>query len=406
MFSMTDNLKTKKILFVTPKIPYPPVDGHKKSMFGVIKSLKEYGCDITLVCYSQGEIVSEDLKKYCRVFCLDVSTPNSIIGIIKNLFSFVPYNLWKYKSTELISFLQDHLKKENYDVIQVVNAHMGWVVDYLRDLTKASLILRQENLELSIMQKYYMNQKKVLYKLYSWIQYQKFLKYEPRLCEKFDLCIMISSVDEQKLLKLNPLVKTAVIPAGIDEELFEIMPESKIPFSLFHIGSLNWYPNLDGIIWFLKNVFTQIVKIEPRTTFYLYGGGFPADFILPEEIKKKVIVKGFVDDLWGEVIDKQIAIVPLRIGSGIRIKILELLAAKNLVISTSIGVEGIELSHKKNILIADTETEFIDNIISVFRAKFDVGNLTDSGRMFVNSNYKWNKIALQFINEYNKIENR
>lgn len=396
---------SKKILFITPKIPYPPIDGHKKSMFGIIRAALNLGFDVTLICYSQNEKIDVELEKLCKVFSIDVTTKNSFVDAIKNIFSHVPYNLSKYERKELIDFLNSHLEKNTYDLIQVVNAHMGWIVDYLRSRTNAKIILREENLELSIMEKYYQNQKNPLLKIYAWIQYRKFLKYEPELCAKFDKCFMISSKDEKKLLAINPSVKTTVMPVGVDNELFSFSKKNINKFSIFHIGSLNWYPNLDGVKWFLEEIFPLIVQKEPLTKFYLYGSELPKNFLLKNEIKNNVVIKGFVENIWDEISDKQIAIVPLKIGSGLRVKILELVATSNIVVSTSIGAEGIGLKPGEQILIADSPESFAEEIINLFSEQIEINNIVNSAKEFVEKNYSWNIVEQKLNIEYKNLLN-
>lgn len=396
---------SKKILFIAPKIPFPPIDGHKKSMFGIIRATHNFGFEATLICYSQNEKVDKELEKYCTVFPINIRTKNSFVDAVKNLFSSVPYNLAKYQKKELKDFLSSHLTQNSYDVILIFNAHMGWLVKYIRSKTKVKLILREENLELSIMEKYIRNQKNPLLKIFAWIQFLKFKKYEPKLCEQFDKCFMISLEDEKRLLAMNPKVKTSVIPVGVDDELFSLNKQNINKFSIFHIGSLNWYPNLDGIKWFLNEIFPLIVQQEPLTKFFLYGSELPKNIWLKDEIKNNIIIKGFVQNIWNEISDKQIAIVPLRIGSGIRVKILELIATNNIIVSTSIGAEGIGLKHKEQIIIADTPENFANEIIKIFYEQTNSDEIVKSAREFVKNNYSWKTIEQKIEFELNKLLN-
>ena len=391
-----------KLLFITPKIPFPPVDGHRKSMFGVIKYLSKLGHEIDIVAYKQNEDAksADGLREFARVFLLDVQTPNSVSGAVKNLLSRVPYNLWKYQNPKLTEFLQNYFAKNRTDVVQIFNSHMGWIVGDLRRLTKAPIILRQENLELSIMKKYFENQSNPILKFYSYIQYKKFIKYEPDLCSKFDMCVMISQIDQRKLLEFDPKIKTAVIPLGVEEELFNNQQTNTESYTLFHIGSLSWYPNYDGINWFLKKIFPSVVQKYPGSKLYLYGGGFLNKYYFDEKIKSCIVVKGFVEDIWPEVQNKLLAIVPLRIGSGIRVKIIELLAAGHNVISTSIGIEGLPLTDNENIILADTGEEFINKIDLFFSGKYNSKQIGVNGRQVVRNNFSWSKIAGQFDDLY------
>lgn len=280
---------------------------------------------------------------------------------------------------------------------------MGWIVDTIRKFSDAPVILREENLELMIMKRFSQSQSNPLIKLYSYLQYKKLLRYEPKLCSKMNLNIMISKNDEAELQKLGPGVNTVTIPLGVDNHLFNIKKSKPEPFSLCHIGSLDWYPNLNGINWFINNVFERLVSNFPQTKLYLYGGGNYHLINRINDFNKNIVLKGFVEDIWQEINDKQLAVVPLRIGGGIRVKILELCAAGNAVISTSIGVEGIPLTDEKEILIADDPELFAQKIEKVFIDNYSLDEITENARKVIRENYDWNIIAERFEDQYNKL---
>jgi glycosyltransferase involved in cell wall biosynthesis len=392
-----------KLLFITPKIPYPPNDGHTKSMWGVIKYLSLLGHQIDIVCYRQNvdaAPLKSEIEKYAKLFVLDVQTGNSIMGAFKNLFSTVPYNFSKYNRPELKIFLKEYFQKEKVDLVHVVNAHMGWIIDFIREYSDVPIVLRQENLELMIMLRFTEAQKNIFLKIYSYIQFKKVLKYEPALCARFDKCIMMSDEDEAQLLKLNPNVKTKVIPLGIEKDLLNLEKKAAQPFSIAHIGSLKWFPNYDGFDWFVKEILPMVAAKIPETRLYVYGGGMPDNYLIPANVKNKIIIKGFVENIWDELADKSIAVIPLRIGSGIRVKILEMLAAGINILTTSIGCEGLGVADSKELLIADTAREFAEKIINLFEDKSGFGGLTEHGKEFIRQNYIWEKIVLEFESTY------
>ena len=393
-----------KILLISPKIPYPANDGHKKSIFGVLKYLSKRGHQIDLVAYRQNQNDSglDELKKYATLFLLDVETNNNLLGMSQNLFSPVPYNLWKYRRSELKKFLKEYFQKSKVDIVQVTNSHMGWVINDLRELTDAPVILRQENLEMEIMRRFAENQKNPFVKFYSSIQYKKFIKYEPELCSKFDLTVLMSKEDEQKLLALNPNVSSKVIPVGVEKSLLELNTMTKEKFSLVHIGSVNWYPNLDGIQWFVGKIFPLVIEEIPEIKLYLYGSD-SSNIKLDYKIKSHIVLKGFVEDIWSEISNKELAIVPLRIGSGIRVKILEMLAAGINILTTSLGAEGIPVDDNKHLLIADSPERFAERIVDYMKGKFDSNQISVNGRQLIKDNFVWEKIAEEFEISYKRL---
>lgn len=395
-----------KILQIATQVPVPATDGGKLSIYGITKSLYERGHNIDFVCYLKNDSYDQSFKllsKVCTPFILKVQTDNSLSGALFNLFSNIPYNASKYYKKELTKFLEKYFLDNNPDIIQIDHLFLGWAVKIIRKFTRAPVVLRSQNLEMNIMKRYYENKKNFLIKYYAKLQYKKFLEYEPLVCSNFDLCIMISNIDKKELLKFNPKVNVVSIPAGVDNTLLEIPKKEVIPYSLVHIGHTDWYPNYDALNWFINEVFHDLVREIPAMQLFIYGGGNTYKFPIPLSLKKNIRVIGFVENPWKELQDKALAVVPLRIGSGIRLKILELLSTGTNVITTSIGKEGIDVEHGKELLIADSKEEIFQKILEFFQGKYDVVKLRENGKKLIAENYTWSGIAAKFEKVYDEL---
>jgi glycosyltransferase involved in cell wall biosynthesis len=141
----------------------------------------------------------------------------------------------------------------------------------------------------------------------------------------------------------------------------------------------------------------------PQIKLFIYGGGNTYKFPVPTKLKENIHVVGYVENLWEELQDKALAIVPLRIGSGIRMKILELLATGTNVITTSVGFEGINLNDEEEIIVANSKIEFCQKIVQYFNNHFNTTLMSQNGRNFVANNYTWNDIATLFEDAYTTI---
>ncbi len=363
-----------RILQISPFIPYPPTNGGFLSVLGILKGLSNRGHKIDFVCYRKHadyQSSYNELKKYCEPHILDVQTDNNIFDAFLNFFSSVPYNASKYQRKELLEFLKDFFAQNNVDIVQIEHLHMGWVISELRKLTNAPIVLRQQNVETMIMYRFAQKQKNPILKYYALLQYKKFIKFEPGICRQFDLNIMISPTDEKRIKEFDASIKATTIPAGVEDELLKYNSQIKEPFSLAHIGHLDWYPNYDSLTWFIKEIFPKVLEKFPLAKLYIYGGGKTKNFTPPNELKENIEVVGFVENIWEEIITKSVAIVPLRIGSGIRIKILELLAVGIPIVTTSVGKEGIDVKDYEHLLIADDEINFANKINLIFKNKID-----------------------------------
>src|SRR4030042_4829595 len=189
-----------RILFISPKIPIPPNDGHKISIYGVIKYLNLRGHKIDFAGYSQGLTQDEyltELKNICMPYIVNYRAKNNLVKAVINCFDSVPYNVSKYRTIKMKRLILDLLMKRKYDIIHVTNIHMAWVVGVVRRVTDTPVVLRQENLEMMIMKRFYGYQRNPFIKLFKYFKYRKFVKYEPRMCKKFDSCVMMSRNEEE-----------------------------------------------------------------------------------------------------------------------------------------------------------------------------------------------------------------
>ena len=393
------------ILQISPQIPVPPTDGGKLSIYGSTKYLSQRGHSVDFVVYRKDSDYKKSydaLKQFCNPVILDVQTNNSILDAFTNLFSNVPYNISKFHKTELRKKVEELLSKKKYDIVHIDNLHMAWIVDVIKQQTDIPVVLREQNLEMRIMKRFAENQGNPILKKYAGMQYKKLLAYEPAMCEKFDRCIMITNEDSEELLSYNKHIRTSVIPAGIDERLLGIKKKNPDEKSIFHIGSYEWFPNVDGLNWFLKKIFQNVINKIPDLKFYIYGKGIE-NVSVPDSVKSHVFKIGYVENLWEDLSNKSLAIVPLRIGGGMRIKIIELLGAGHNILSTSIGSEGIKVKDNEELLIADSEDDFCDKIIRFFNNEYDNERLSNNAREAIRKNYTWNSIAEKFENVYLEI---
>ena len=394
-----------KILQLSPQVPLPIDSGGRIGIYGILKHVAERGNEVFFAAYQKSydrKLAESTLQKFCHPFIINACTENRAFPALLNLFSKVPYNISKFKTKELERFIIAFFKKQKIDIVHVDHLHLGWTIDLIKNIVDVPIVLREHNLELKIMQRFAERQKNFFLKEYSQLQYKKFLSYEPTLAEKFDKCIMVSEEDEKSLLKMNPKVKTTTIAVGVENELLNIKKKNVIPYSIFHLGSMSWLPNMDGLNWYLQEIFPRLLASLPKVTLYLYGSGTDK-LKIPSSLEKNIVKAGYVKDIWNTINDKQLAIIPLRIGSGIRVKIIEMLATGQNIISTSVGKEGISVSDGKEILIADTADEFVDKTVRYFNNDYDTTKISLEAKKTIAENYTWEKIAEKFEIEYKKL---
>jgi len=394
-----------KILQISPHLGVPPNTGANISVFGITKYLSLLGHEIDFVSYRKNfnlESTLKDLRPYCDPTILDIQTGNNVISAIFNVFSHVPYNVSKYINRDLREFIIKYFKNNKPDIIHIDHLHMAWIVDDIRELTNAPIVLREHNVETNIMKRFSEKESNILLRWYSARQAKKLENYEVKYCRKFNKCIMITSVDEQQIRQLDSRIDTTTIEAGIDEHLLNYRKKEVIPKSLFHIGSLDWYPNKDGLEWFLNSVMPSLSEQIPEIKLFIYGSG-AEKLKIDSKVKDNIEICGFVSNLAQNILNKELMIVPLRIGSGIRLKILEMLAMGCNILTTEIGKEGINAENKKHLLIGNSAEEFKSIIIDYLNGKYDKELISNNAKDLIRESYTWPIIAKRFENEYMKI---
>lgn len=393
-----------KILQITPRLPYPLVDGGSIESYNTIKYLALRKHDITLISLVVERKKVPELEKYCKLISIEKDTKNNFLGYIFNIFSNTPYTISKYLSNNIKKEIRELLKKDKYDIVVLNQLHTAYYGIFIKEEFNMPVVLREQNVETIIMRRFYKNNKNLFIKLYAYLQYKKLYKYESKICEIFDRCIMITKNDEKIIKEMNPNIKTNVIPAGVDTSYFSPIKVREEAFSIVSIASMDWLPNVEGIKWFCDKVYPLIRKIIPKIRLYIVGKN-PPKIIKKLNNRNNIIVTGYVKDVKKYFTKGQIFIVPLKTGGGMRIKILQALAMGKAIVSTSIGCEGIDVIDGKNIYIADKPEDFAQKVIFLLNNEKERKRLGDEGIKLVNEKYSWDKIIDDIEMEYQTIIN-
>jgi len=398
-----------KILILAHKMPYPPRDGGSVVTLNYAKAFAKLGHDVTILAmqtYKRKfniENIPNDLKKAITFYAEYVDTKIKPIPFVVNLFSKKSYHIWRYGSSrKFAKKLIEILKSKKFDIVQLEGLYLDPYLELIRKHSNAKVVMRAHNVEHEILEKYAKFERSLLKRVWLEIQAKRLKKYEMNRLKLYDAIVPISNKDAEKLSRVRiPLfVSDGVI--DLDDKGVDI---SSIEFpSLFYIGALDWFPNQQGLEWFFENVWDEIILKKPDLKFYLAGRNPDAwDFIKRKKLKN-VITFGEVDDAYEFMKSKSIMIVPLFAGSGIRVKIIEAMALGKVVISTSIGAEGIECEDGENILIANTKEEFVERILRCVDNFELCKNIGEKASKFARKRYNVGEKAEELIEFYEAIK--
>jgi glycosyltransferase involved in cell wall biosynthesis len=228
-------------------------------------------------------------------------------------------------------------------------------------------------------------------------------QYEGRICRQFDAVLAVSREDETALEEAagQPLDIT-VVPIAIDTG--EVAPVSRRPEAdhILHIGTMYWPPNIDGILWFIRQVYPHIRAGRPNVTFDVVGARPPQEILSLGGDGTGINVTGYVEDPTPYLEQTGVMVVPLRAGGGMRVKILNALAQGLPIVSTSLGCEGIAVTNDKNILIADSSQDFAEAVLRLLENPDFAAQLGQNGRHLAEQQYDYRQACLPIGEVYNR----
>lgn len=356
-----------KILQVTNKVPYPTKDGGAIACMNLTRGFSLLGHKVTVLSMNTakhnitlGEI-PEPVKDLADFRLVRVPARIFMISALWNLiFSRKPYNAVRFISKAFKKELKTILENDKFDVVQLEGLYVCPYIPVIKKYSKAKIVYRAHNIEHEIWERTAINSNGIV----SWylkILSKRIKKFETRMLNDYDLIVPITERDSDILNKLGNKKPGHVSSTGIDSSALIPNARNLEKPSLFHIGSLEWTPNVEGLIWFIENCWEKIHKKFPDLKFYIAGRNAP-QWVQKKFQQPNVVFEGEVPDAYSFMNSKSIMVVPLHSGSGMRIKIIEGMALGKPIVSTQIGTEGIATTSGENIIIAENEQGFIDSI--------------------------------------------
>lgn len=397
------------ILILANKVPYPPNDGGAIATMNMILGLTDAGANVSILAMSTPKHkrtiadFPQHIQNRIKIDIVDVDTNISIVKAIANLlFSSEPYNASRFRSKAFEHQLHSILTNRHFDIVQLEGAYLYSYIPLIRKLHKGKIALRAHNVEHEIWQRASSNQPSLLKKLYFNILANRIRKAETTLLTRIDLLVPITDRDYNRFKELGYNGKCMVSPVGynyIKANINELQNESE-ERSIFHLGGLDWFPNQEGILWFLKNCWNKILDKKPNTRFYIAGRNAPDDFVSKVQKFPGVIYCGEIQNSVEFIRTKGIMVVPILSGSGMRVKIVEGMALGKAIVSTPIGAEGINAKNGSEIIIASTPEQMSDALISLLTNTQKAIQIGKQAQLFAESNFNNSVITQKLLSFY------
>lgn len=393
-----------KVLQLCNKPPYPPVDGGTLAMNSVTQGLLGKGCEVKVLAVETDKHpvnatrITEEYRQSTAMETVYIDLRVKPLPAMMAMFCGESYHVKRYVSQDFASRLREVLAKERFDVIHVESIFLTPYVQLIRQCTDAKVILRAHNVEHLIWKRVAQSCRNLLKRWYLKHLSLTLRAYELEHLNDYDGVVCITRNDADFFRHNGCRKPVTVIPFGITpEEVTEVEAE---PASLFHIGSMDWLPNQESIRWMLEEIWPVVHREVPQVRLYLAGRKMPECWMNAQI--DGVSVVGEVPDAMRFIAGKKINVVPLRSGSGIRVKIIEAMSMGKTVITTTVGAQGIEYIDGENILIADTPQDFARQIKRCVEDDAFCVRVGQAASRLVAECYDEGKLAGRLIDFYNE----
>ncbi len=389
------------ILVISTNLPLPARAGGRVRLHQILSRLGRRH-DITLIAPADGPADLEQVgrvRAYCReVIPIPSGRPSGKIlrALLRSLLQRIPATALIKYSPELSRRLND-LFTRPFDLAQLEFAPTALYADFIPGRRCPIVLVEHDLAFLSAEQRAGVSRG---IRRRFWARESRLMRrWEGALLPRFDRVIAMSERDREKLAILGGEADPAaipeidVVPNGVDVAYFSAPDLPKRPDTLFFAGWFGHDPNVDGLAWFLKSVYPAIVRARPGVRLDVVGGAAPGRLRRAAASFPNVRFHGYLEDLRPLLRSATVSIVPIRIGSGTRLKVLEAMAAGTAVVSTAIGAEGLEVERGGHLSIADTERDFAWAVVMLLdRPEFRTA-IEKEARYLVERRYGWDAIA-------------
>lgn len=392
------------ILFITPRLPYPPLKGDQCIPYYRLKLLSRKH-NITLLTLYQHSKELEYLKKL-KPFCKEITTIklnrlysffNMLIG---SIFSKLPFQVLYFRSRAFKKSTQSLVKNRRFDI---VHTYMLRMAEYTKDINEPKVLDLIDLMQLNLKKR--VSIEKFVRKIFFREELKRITRYENQMITKYDVSVLLSDNDKSYVES----DKIAVVSLGVDTHIFKRYSELPDNKTIIFSGNMGYFPNEIAVIWFIEECFERIKQEIPQAKLVIAGNN-PNSKIKKMGDNLSIFVTGFVESMVSELNKAQIAITPMQSGYGMHIKILEAMACALPVITTTSGLGAIKATHEKNVIIADDAFGFTRSCIRLLSNYELAKKVGDNARDLVSKNYSWEmhvnkmeKIYSTFIEQKGRI---
>ncbi len=401
-----------RVLFLSQIVPYPPHGGVLQRGFNLIRELGRRA-EVHLFAFVHPDALPtpgtlEESRRVLGQFCARVSyfslwpKRSKVHGLAclgLGLLSKDPFSIVAHRSAPLTRAVEQAGQAGPFDVVHADTIALTPFVD-LGPARRAPTVLTHHNVESQLMQRRSEVETRAAARWFLSREAAKLRGYEADVSPRYDVNVFMSEPDRELLAARVPAIRAAVVPNGVDVDYFAADTAGGCEPALVYTGGMNMFANRDAVTSFLTEVWPTVAAAVPDVRFYVVGQDPPRELRSLAERDARVVVTGYVDDIRPVVRKAAVYVVPLRVGGGTRLKVLDAMASGKAIVSTTIGCEGLDVVPGEHLLVADAAADFARTTIALLGDRARRVTLGAAARARVEHRYAWPVVGDQLMAAY------
>lgn len=401
-----------RILFLSQIVPYPPHGGVLQRGFNIVRELGRRA-EVHLLAFVHPDALPtpttldesrEVLGKFCRhveYFSLwpKRSKGHTALALGRGLVSAEPFSVIAHQSTAFAGAVARALASSPFDIVHADTIALTPFVT-LGPSRRPATVLTHHNIESQLMRRRAEVESRAAARWFLAREADKLQAYETAVAPRYDTNIFMSAEDRNLLSARVAGVRSAVVPNGVDVEYFSADEAGGSEPALIYTGGMNMFANKDAVLSFLRESWPAIGAAVPDVRFYAVGQDPPRELQALAASDPRIQVTGYVDDIRPYVRRAAVYVVPLRVGGGTRLKVLDAMASGKALVSTTIGCEGLDVEPGTHLEVADTPAAFAATTIALLGDSARRRTLGAAARRLVETRYAWSAIGDDLMQAY------
>ena len=406
-----------RILFLTPQLPYPPRQGTALRNWGLLSNLAR-NHEVWLLSFNEqatGEqVIAPELTAAChQIATFPVPQRSTLDRLRRQITSSLPDMAWRLWSPGYAACLNEWVTRNHFDIVQVEGIELArYALEAAIDTRRTKIVFDDHNCEYLLQRRACETDARQPRRwhaaLYSLLQWQRLRLFERRTARAAQATLCVSPQDASALAELDSSIRAHVIFNGINlasyTDVSAAVPATQNGGTLVFTGKMDFRPNVDAMLWFAHDVLPIIKRSIPGVRLLIVGQS-PSPRLNVLRTDPAITITGEVSmrDLRRYIASADVYIAPLRVGGGTRFKLLEAMAMRRAIVSTTLGCEGFEVKNGHELLIGDTAPAFAQAVVDLLGNDTMRLSLGRRAHTFVSGNYDWGVIVPQLERVYNSL---